>query len=226
MNNRNIKPFIVVLLILSFSIICFACGQMTTTTGSPPTETTTTNDIDAILHNLQLGNIIYNAPTSMNIRETTGIQLMLSVSETIDELKQMITASGDVQSANIQVSDVMSATLSASPTVFEITPNTPDTQAISSTETNQWSWNVTALEPGNQILNLTINVILNGEPHTLRVFSQNINVNVPLPSRLSSFWGSNWQWLWTTILLPIGGWIWHWYNKKNKKHNKKHQLKN
>ena len=56
--------------------------------------------IDRILEKLEFGNIAFNAPKTMNLRDTAVIQVVLGLEIPIDELKRMIEAVGEKEGAH------------------------------------------------------------------------------------------------------------------------------
>lgn len=166
--------------------------------------------IDRLLERLEFGNIAFNAPRSMNLHETATIQLVLGLSRPTDELKRMIEAEGEKEGARIRVSDRMEARLSGPN--FTITAITPEVQAVSRNKITDWKWEVAPRARGAQKLHLTLSALLNVDgtstPRAIRTFDKVIEVEVPWPQRIGSFFRDNWQWLWAAILVPITGWLW------------------
>jgi hypothetical protein len=82
--------------------------------------------IDQILAALGQANIAFNAPSAMNVKEISTIQLLLSVTHSIEELKKKILARGEIEATNIKISDLMEARLSG--TGFQIEALTHEIQ--------------------------------------------------------------------------------------------------
>ena len=166
--------------------------------------------IDRILESLEIGNIAFNAPGSMNLHDTTMIQLMLGLATPIDELKQMIEAEGEKEGAHIRISDRMEARLSGPN--FAITAITPEIQAVSRNEVTEWKWEVKPTSEGRQYLHLTLSALLSVDgastPRVIRTFDKIIEVEVTWYQRAGLFLKENWQWLWAIVLVPLSGWLW------------------
>lgn len=166
--------------------------------------------IDRMLENMDFGNIAFNAPNSMNLYDTSVIQLKLSLATPIDELKLMIEAEGAKEGARIRVSDRMEARLSGSN--FAITAITPETQAVSGFDVTEWKWEIKPASEGRHRLHLTLSALLIVEgtstPRAIRTFDKVIEVEVKWHQRAGSFFKKNWQWLWAALLIPIAGWLW------------------
>ena len=173
------------------------------------------SEVDRFLNQMAFGNIVFNAPTQMNIADSSKLQLLLSLNDSVEELKKNLTELGTTYSSQIGVSNRMEAILTGEQ--FEISNITPEVQAISSTRTTEWNWNITPLEPGFQKLYLTMNAVIevNGQstPRMIRTFDQTIEVFVTPSQKINRFISEHWEWLWATLILPLIGWLWHY--KKN-----------
>lgn len=166
--------------------------------------------VKQILDSLERARIAFNTPEAMTIGETTTIQLLLSLEHSAEELEKSITSTGAREAHEIGVSDRMLARLTGSG--FSITANTPEEQAISSTGTTKWSWDVRPTSPGVQTLHLSLTALIDvgghGTQHTIDTFDKKIDVNVTWRQHAWSFVTSNWQWLWAALLVPGAGWLW------------------
>ena len=191
---------------------------MTMQPSEQETVKTELSPVDLILHTMQLGNIAFNAPTSMDLDETVRIQLLLGIKQTIEELKQNIKVEiekkhlfGDIEAARIKVAPlIMQAHLEGYS--FDIKSITPDEQPISSEITTEWLWEVIPKSSGIGILSLTLNAKLpiegNSTYRTIRRFKKEIRVEVTRLQQTENFIKDNWQWLWTAIFFPMGAWLW------------------
>ncbi len=172
------------------------------------------NDVDMTLN--ELGAIAFNTPESINIEDSPQIQLILSLTETVEQLKKSITEKGKKIGATIEVNERMEARLSGS--MFEITAITSEIQAISKNQQTEWKWEVCPKKKGQHKLYLTLTAFLESErhttPRTIKTFTITIEVNVTATQEIDSFFGNNWQWLWAAILVPVVGWLWKRGNKQ------------
>lgn len=177
-------------------------------------------NVDKALKSLVLGNIAFNAPKEIQWNDTAVIELLLSPSFSVDELKDKIQEAGEREGAKIRVADQMSAVLKSSG--FEIKELTPKIQAISFEEITDWKWEITPIKRGEQTLYLTISAILfvNGErtPRKIESYREKIYIKVTFMQLLSFFIKDKWNWLWSVILVPLIIWIWKkWKSKKMNK---------
>jgi hypothetical protein len=199
----------------------------TTTTAPPPPPTTTTvvttpepepepppgtplqRELDRVLAELQLGRILFNVPRTLELGESAVIHVVLSLRETHEELKERITEVGEKRGAKLKVSDEMQAHLSG--LGFSVEALTDERQAVSAQETTEWFWQIEPTETGTQTLSLTISafVKVRGEERKrgLQTFNESLEIRVTLMDSVSGFVNRNWQWLWTTILVPVGAWL-------------------
>ncbi len=176
----------------------------------PVSDPSPTEVIDMLLERLELANIAFNAPRSMNISDSPKIQLLLSLGETEEELKAAIKAMGDKVGAAIRVNNRMQARLSGY--MFQITAITPEEQAVSRSGRTEWSWEIHPKKEGSHDLHLTLSAIfeVNGREtrRVVRTFDRAIEVNVSASQKVTGFLSGNWQWLWAAVLVPIAGWLW------------------
>jgi hypothetical protein len=165
------------------------------------------DEIDRYLDQLDLGNLAFNAPERMLMGETTEMRLLLSPTLDIDELQRKLQdLPGVLQGEQVRVAPRMEAVLSGQN--FRITAITPALQAVSRSEPTEWRWEVSPTTPGAHRLHLALNARVTDTARTLRTFDRTILVNVTAGQRVASFVGNNWKWLWTTALVPLGGWLW------------------
>lgn len=162
-------------------------------------------------------NIAFNSPQRMNLNETAQIQLLLSLQQPIDELRNAITAAGEREGATVRVSNRMEARLSGPN--FQITAITTEEQAIGSIDTVEWKWEIKPTVSGRHNLHLTLTALFTvdgaASRRAVRTFDKTIEVDVTAGQWASDFFGKNWQWLWAAIFLPIAGWVWKLWKGKN-----------
>jgi hypothetical protein len=177
---------------------------------APAPEATPTGYVDQLLEQMEFGAIAFNAPSNINIDNSTQIQLLLSLAQSVENLKQAIVEEGERIGTNISVSDRMEARLTGY--MFQITAITPEIQAVSKNQETEWRWEIYPKKEGKHSLHLTLTALLeiNGHstPRSVRTFDRTIDVTVTPTQKIKIFVKSNWQWLWAAILIPVGGWLW------------------
>jgi hypothetical protein len=165
--------------------------------------------VDDALKELARGNIAFNVPDAMNLGDIETIVLLVSPALPVGTLQRMIEEKGTIEGhQGIRLSETMQARLIGN----GVTPITPEEQAVSGQEPTRWEWQVRAVDQNVQLLHLSLNAILRIEgesvPRTVQTFRKEIRVRVTPGQRVATFLKGNWQWLWATILFPIGTWLW------------------
>ena len=165
--------------------------------------------IDRILGTLEFGNIAFNTPKTMNIKDKAIIQLVLGLEAEIEELKQMIKIVGEKEGARIKVHPRMKAHLSG--VEFNIEPADPQIQAVSRNAITKWEWEIKPKSIGRHSLHLKLFVLLkiDGEstPREIETFNKVIEVEVTIPQKIILFLEKYLDWLWFAIFIPMAGWL-------------------
>jgi hypothetical protein len=163
--------------------------------------------VDVLLASMSTAPIAFNVPKAMQLEDTAEVKLILGPGHDLKEL--IATLNKDAEGANIRITDRMEAHLSG--TGFKIIPVTPELQAVSRADLTSWQWDVKATEKGHHLLHLTLTAVfdLGGSltPRAMKTFDRTIEVNVTVGKRIADFGHDNWQWLWATLLVPVGGWF-------------------
>ena len=156
----------------------------------------------------------------MVLDESAEIQLLVSPTTAIEELKKQVSAPGVVQGKEVPVSEYMEATLYGDN--FTIA-NPTQRKLVSRRGTTEWNWDVTPTKVGKQKLHLVLNAIIEykeGEkPLEIKSFHEFIVVNVTFSQRIylvASTLGTNLQWIAPSLLIPLGIWAWNRWNKRRK----------
>ena len=206
----GIVALFAVLISLSFPLYWSAKMAPKDMAPAPPPPPEPLGDVDRLLEEMEFGTIAFNAPTNINIDDSPQIQLILSLAETVEKLKQSITEEGEKVGATIRVSDRMEARLSGY--MFQITAITPEIQAVSKRQQTEWKWEIHPKKEGKHKLHLTLTALLEidepSTPRAIRTFDKTIEVNVTATQKIGLFFKNNWQWLWAAILVPVAGWLW------------------
>ena len=224
--TKLLKNFIFVVIWIIFVYLALTYLGCQPTGYRPPPETTegyppSLKNVDKVLESLELGSIAFNTPKEIQWNNTAVIELLLSPSFSVDELKDKIQEAGEREGAEIKIANQMGAVLKSSG--FEIIELHDDKiQAISFEEITDWKWQITPIKRGEQTLYLTISAILfvNGErtPRKIESYREKIYIKVTFMQLLSFFIKDKWNWLWSVILVPLIIWIWKkWKSKKMNK---------
>lgn len=208
---------------LLIAIVIASCGesrQYARRAAPPPVGSRfLERSIDEVLESLPLANIAFNSPRTLQLHRTAGIQVLLSGQRPISELQRDLTEVGDREGARIRASDVMEANLTG--LGFKIEPVTPAEQLVRGDGQTEWKWDIEPTATGRQRLHLTLSAVLSVSTsdspervakYTVRTFKRTLNVkNVPVSpgDRATGFMSRNWQWLFSTLVIPIGLWALH-----------------
>lgn len=175
-------------------------------------------EIDRKLASLPLANIAFNTPETIPYGDAAVIELLVSLQETEEELRQAIRAQGPIETARVQVSPYLEASLAG--VGFRIEPITPSQQLLSSQQRTQWRWNLEPTKAESLELTLTLSAIFTVDGHqstrAIQTFSRTITVDVPMTHRVSDFVASNKELLLTLLVFPAAAWTYRRYVKRDK----------
>jgi Mg-chelatase subunit ChlD len=185
----------------------------------PPTSNASANalsPLDDALEKLVARNITFNAPDSMSMGKSKVIEAKLSANLPPNDLLVQLREAGKEEWAGLSVAGRMNAALSSGG-AFEVTPSGSQQQPISHPT---WTWEVTPKEAGTHLLFLSLQAIftIDGRDETrpITMLKRPVGVQVGWLEWLDWFKNLFVQlsWLWGTILLPVGYWIWARFRKK------------
>lgn len=176
---------------------------------SVPILATSPNLVEQTVRQLAWGNILFNAPDTMQYEKAETLELALSPVHSVADLQAQIDQVTGVDSAKARMSNRMEAQLTGSG--FTIEALAPALQAVTMHEITRWRWDVTPTQPGRQRLHLAlsahIDVTGHDAPFVVRTFARQIQVEITVPQRFRGFVQNNWQWLWA-FLVPILIYVW------------------
>ena len=162
--------------------------------------------VDEEIRGLPSGQVAFNVPSTMRRHDTASIELLLDAHKTVDQLKQLLGDGGSRAGSQIKISDQMEAQLTGAK--FQVTANQPDIQAVGSGNTVRWTWDVVPAESGKLSLHLTLSALIDvgqsRSPMVVRTFDRNIDVRVTTGERVADFLGEHWEWLASTLVIPVG----------------------
>jgi len=167
---------------------------------------------DAVEKRFQTAQAAFVIPEAMVVGKSSHVHFDLSFGKTMEAMVQDLhneLPSETVRTALIRSSPVAQARLTGQS--FQITAITAEEQPVSSTTTT-WEWEVVPKTRGNHPLHLSIDAVVSGgsDPlkKTVQTFEKQIAVKVSMVAWAGNAIAANWQWLWTTLLVPIAGFIW------------------
>ena len=183
-------------------------------TAEPPSEAVRLQRvIDQGIEGLPRGQILFRPKERMTVGQTELVEVIITreTSERLaKELAEQLEGEGKVAIEDIPISYEMSAKLMGG-RAFEIIARTQEKKIVPPPpDSASWRWDVTPLEPGTHTLELyvtaTISVESQEKSYERPVFERDILVEVPPGNELKGFVAKNWQFILTTVLIPVAGW--------------------
>ena len=187
-----------------------------------------TPDLYAVLaqvsQDLPEGRMVFNPPAEMRQGVEERIELRVQrlspgVSEQAAQatLEAGLQGSGAPQTESLKVATVMKARLTGEG--FNISPLSEEAQFVSNDTFTQWAWDVTAVKAGRRKLNLQITIQVNVDTlgkvaREWPVKTKTVVVRVNPLYSIGNFVGAYWQWLATTLLIPISAWLYRLYSSR------------
>jgi hypothetical protein len=178
------------------------------------------SEVDRKLAALPLGDIAFNTPEAIPLGDTATIELVASLKEAEEQLRQQVHGAGPVETAHdIKFADQMEAKVTG--LGFCIEPITPERQAVSHTQETRWRWQIEPTKSDTLELNLTLSALIkiDGEPsaRAIRTFEKTIVVKVPFGQRVVTAMSNNVELLTSVVLIPVAGGTWRYFRKRKRR---------
>lgn len=183
--------------------------------GGPVPEAVAKQDI---LAGLSMGRVLFACPPEMRVQTPERVEVRIT-GDPKQDITQGLEERGIPIETAAKISPVMKVTLNAdADDAFEVKQLTDAQQSVVDGG-GQWAWSVTPLKAGKHNLYLTASAVVNvpgfgQQTEEIPVLTQSVQVRADVAYSASQFWHSNWQWLFSTLLIPLGLWLW---NKRSKK---------
>ena len=183
--------------------------------------------VNTITSDTNSGWIAYSVPENMKVAKSYSVKVRISKKSNGQNKAVLILGDDDaINNPNyesvatiedIKVSGEMSAELRGDSDNFNIHPLSTPTQNIDSQSYTEWEWNVVPKKSGDTPLKLVIRLKkLNKD---IVVFNKTIKVKTNVTVVVEGFFDKYWQWIMTTIIIPI--FIYFWNRKRKRKQIKK-----
>ncbi len=184
-----------------------------------------------LTENITPGTMAYSVPEEMKVGNTYNIKLRISK----DNNKiQLINGDRDITISDtsiksivtiesIRVEPIMSSQLVSDEKSFEIKSLSTEVQNIEESGYTEWQWLIKPLKGGENFLKLVVKVRVKEDGQEfykdITVFDKKIPVKSNTIFTVKSFLSQYWQWIMTTIIIPLIIWF---YKKRSedKKNNK------
>ena len=163
------------------------------------------NEIDRRFKALNPGQLLISAPKEMRVGVPVPFVLRIAAANQSDGISSDLPAGGQTATSTIHVTPKMRATLSG--TGFTIQSTSQEEQLIGGGTPTEWSWQVTPTESGNRELVANVYVEL-GEHVKATPKRWPVHVSANPGRSVSQFLGSNWQWLSSTLIIPLVLFFW------------------
>jgi len=171
------------------------------------------------IKSLTTGKILFNPPPEMKVKKTVRVEARISHNVAAN-LERGLTGPGRPLTAGIKVAPFMKVSLHGDD--FHIEAYSDEEQPLVETPDRpfaQWQWDVTPLSSGTLPLVLTAKAVIKiaNNPDVYYdhpVLERKIRVRINPTYSISSFLQQYWQWLATTIVIPLGLWL---YNQRRKR---------
>lgn len=182
-------------------------------------DKTTTSKLDT-----NWGWISYSVPEKMKVQKSYSIKVRIS-KKTSGQNKAILILGEDDPINNkdypsiatiedIRVSGEMTAELRGDNQWFSIVQLSSPIQDIDTSTYTEWEWVVVPKRGGQSPLKLVIKVKkLNKD---IIVFNKTIGIKSNIPVNIESFFEKYWQWIMTTIIIPIFLFFWNKRRKRGK----------
>lgn len=164
---------------------------------------------------LRQANMVLTVPEIANINEDVRVELLLHLEKAITELQRVVTERGTQYTDTVKVSRVVEVKLTAP--AFDVNPITPTRQILQNTETNTWKWTLRPKNAGKHLIDITVIAVVEAEgarvENTLLTYKRQVQIEITTRQLLSQWFSQYWQWLATTIVIPLLLW---WFKSRRK----------
>ena len=165
--------------------------------------------IDKALKELPPGEILFNPPEEMKVavKELVEVRLTQNTTEEMtEELRKGLKGRGVPQIEKIEIGHFMKVCLTGDN--FDINPLSSEKQVLRPEGFTEWSWDVTPVKSGTQVLHLkvTVRLLISGQAEQeidCDVMHKNIRVYVNPAYSIKSFIKSHWKWIVGTIITIV-----------------------
>jgi hypothetical protein len=159
------------------------------------------------------GRIAYKVPSDMLVRNT--YQVIVRISKSSVHIYENLN--GEVKTSTIPITQSMEVkVIDPSPSdnkMFDIVSDNKPIQLVENNENvTQWTFNVTPVRSGTSKLKIVVSIIRDGLVKEV-VYEDDVTVKTDITKTVPYFIAKYWQWLLSTIVIPII----IWFTKRKKK---------
>jgi hypothetical protein len=167
---------------------------------------------------LEKADTVFIVPETIKLDKSMEASLVIDLSK--DAAKFLVNPTGsNVKGEKIEISRVVVTKILAPD--FDVIEVTKDgRQLLNLTGPTEWRWTLTPNKIGEYKVNVTVSAVIeignDRAERLIKVFNHEVTVFVTPTDAAKYFFSKNWQWLWSTLVLPFGIWIWRDRSKKKK----------
>jgi hypothetical protein len=179
-----------------------------TTATTPPTSTAPPDIFQKIKEqfaNLSPGTIAFNAPDQMKVSDPEQVTVRIAPKGEGAGITGGLSGQTTTSSQE-HITPTMAARLDG--LGFEITALTPETQLVAGGGFTEWRWSVTPTSAGDHNLNVSIIAKLEQYERVVGTETHPIHVEADPMGAVEGFFGNNWQWLASAIVIPLIALLW------------------
>lgn len=166
-------------------------------------------------------NMAFKIKDKANIDEIIKAELLIDTHKDLKELLNNIKIEGAEISSQIKASKIVFAKLNAP--YFEVINLTNEEQPLNEENSTQWLWQLKPLKSGIHEINLTITALVKVDDKTstyhIKTYDEKVTIEITPKQILINWLEKNWQWLISTLLLPLGIWYYKRYNDRKSERN-------
>lgn len=164
------------------------------------------NSLDSVITS---GSTRYYIPDNMEVRNS--YKIYVDISRTKILIREISPEKKVTKTTSIPVTENMEVNLvdnsAEDSKAFSIVKENTSIQFMSDSSVTSWNWTVVPLKSGSHNLSVVISIIKNGIKKDT-VYEDTVNVKVNIKNQLLFFLNQYWQWLMSTLVIPIFVWLW------------------
>jgi hypothetical protein len=178
------------------------------------------NEIDERFKALNPGELVISAPKEMRVAVPERFVLRIAAANQTDGITSDLSTSAQTATSTVHVTPIMRATLDGAG--FTIQSTSKEEQVIGGGSYTEWSWLVTPTASGDRELVATVYAEL--DANRVKGFPKRwpVRVRANAGRSFSQFFGSNWQWLSSTLLIPLFLFFWQQRKKTARRKSARH----
>ena len=155
---------------------------------------------------LQTANFGFTVNDKVNINDYAIAKFTIDTTKTIEEIRNNLEDIGIMVTDSISISKLVLVDIIAPD--FEVTSISPNKQPINPNGSTNWKWKLKPKSEGNYPVELTVyaQVNIDGIERStfINSYDKSVTIEITGKQKIERWWENNWQWAWTTLIIPIG----------------------